>query len=140
MTKSRQKRRPARRPAKTRPRLLPSVLSLLRDSRMLGIRAGKEPHRFTGIWFVVVKGRAFVRPWYDKHGGWHRAFSSDPRGTILVSNREIPVRARKTRGERLFDAVDAAYAEKYNTRASLKWVKGFSLPRRRKTTTELLPG
>ena len=36
--------------------------------------------------------------------GWHRAFSSDPRGTILVSNREIPVRARKTRGERLFDA------------------------------------
>jgi hypothetical protein len=106
---------------------------------MLGIRAGREPHRFTGIWFVMVGGRVFVRPWYDKHEGWYRAFLRDPHGTISVSGREIPVLARKARGERLFDAVDAAYAEKYDTKASLKWVRGFALARRRKTTTELLP-
>lgn len=106
---------------------------------MLGIRAGADPHRFTGIWFVVVAGRLFVRPWNDKPGGWHQAFLRDPRGTISVSGREIPVRARKARGERLFDAVDAAYAQKYDTKASQKWVQGFALPHRRKTTTELLP-
>ncbi len=116
------------------------MLSLLRNSRMLGIRAGTEPHRFTGIWFVMAGDRVFVRPWYDKPTGWHRAFANEPRGTILVSGREIPVRARKTRGDRLFDVIDAAYADKYDTKASLKWVRGFSLPRRRKTTTELLPG
>ena len=105
---------------------------------MLGIRAGTGPHRFTGIWFVMVGDRVFVRPWNDKAGGWYRVFSSEPRGAILISGREISVRARQARGERLFDAVDAAYAEKYNTKASRKWVRGFSLPRRRKTTTELL--
>ena len=115
------------------------ALSLLRDSRMLGIRAGTGPHRFAGIWFILLGARVFVRPWNDKPAGWHRAFSTDPRGAILVSGREIPVRARRARGERLFDAVDLAYAEKYDTKASLKWVRGFKAPRRRRTTTELLP-
>jgi len=116
-----------------------TVLSLLLENRMLGVRAGTEGHRFTGIWFVVVAGRLFVRPWYDKPTGWYRAFARDPRGAILVSELEIPVRARMTRGERLYDAVDAAYSAKYTTKASQKWVLGFALPRRRKTTTELLP-
>jgi hypothetical protein len=115
------------------------VLSLLRDSRMLGIRAGTESHRFTGIWFVVVRERVFVRPWNDKPGGWRRAFLDEPRGAIQLAVREIPVRARQARGERLFDAIDAAYAEKYDTKASLKWVRGFATPGRRKTTLELLP-
>lgn len=105
---------------------------------MLGVRAG-EDHRFTGVWFVLLGGRVFVRPWNDKAGGWHRAFLARPRGEILIFGREIPVRARAARGERLFDAVDAAYSRKYNTKASQKWVRGFSLARRRRTTTELLP-
>ncbi len=130
----------SQRTAKARSTFPSRVLSLLLDSRMLGIRAGTEPHRFTGIWFVVVGGRLFVRPWNDKPGGWRRAFLRDLRGTISVSGREIPVRARPSRGERLFDAVDAAYAQKYDTKASQKWVRGFALSRRRKTTTELLPG
>ena len=115
------------------------VLSLLRGARMLGIRAGTESHRFTGIWFVVVGERVFVRPWNDKPTGWRRAFLDEPRGAIALADREIPVRARQARGERLFDAIDAAYAEKYDTKASLKWVRGFETARRRKTTIELLP-
>jgi hypothetical protein len=114
------------------------VLQLLLASRMLSIRAGDD-HRFTGIWFVVVAGRVFVRPWYDKPTGWHSAFLQDPRGAISLAGREIPIRARQSRGERLFDAVDAAYAQKYDTKASRKWVRGFAQPARRKTTTELLP-
>lgn len=118
-----------------------NVLALLRDSRMIRIRSGtgEEAHRFTGIWFVVVGERVFVRPWFDEAGGWRRAFLEEPRGAISVGEREIPVRGRPARGERLFDAIDAAYAEKYDTKASLKWVRGFATPRRRKTTLELVP-
>jgi hypothetical protein len=57
----------------------------------------------------------------------------------VPTGREIRVRARKVRGERLLDAIDAAYGEKYNTPASRKWVHGFAQARRRKTTTEFLP-
>ncbi len=122
-----------------RRRFPPKVLSLLRESRMLAVRAGAA-HRFTRIWVVIVGERVFVRPWNDKPGGWHQTFLRDPRGAIVVGSREMKVRARRARGERLFDAVDAAYAEKYHTKASLQWVRGLALPRRRKTTTELLPG
>ena len=112
----------------------------MRDSRMLGIRAGSKPHRFTGIWFVVVNGRVLVRPWNDRASGWHRAFLREAHGAITVSGREIAVLARPAGGERLWNAIDSAYAEKYDTKASQKWVRGFATPRHRKTTTELLPG
>lgn len=107
---------------------------------MLRIRAGTESHRFTGIWVVVVEGRVFVRPWNDEPGGWRQTFRREPRGAIAFDDREVAVRAQSVRSERLFDAVDAAYAAKYTTKASLRWVRGFARPRRRKTTTELLPG
>ncbi len=123
-----------------RPRFPARTLSLLREPRMLGIRAGTEPRRFTGIWFVVVRERVFVRPWNDKPRGWHQTFLREARGAITVSGREITVRARRVRGNRLLDAIDAAYTEKYDTKASQKWVRGFALPERRSTTTELLPG
>jgi len=107
---------------------------------MLAVRAGSGDHRFTGIWFVVVDGRLLVRPYYDSATGWRRAFLREPRGMILVGTREIGVRAKSVRGERLFEAMDRAYAEKYPTPGSRKWVRGFARPRRRKTTMELLPG
>jgi hypothetical protein len=129
-----------RRPAKARRGFSAPVLALLRASRMLGIRAGAAgDHRFTGIWFVMVGDRVFVRPYNDKATGWYRAFRKDPRGGITVGKREITVRARTARGSGLFDAVDAAYARKYDTAASQKWVRGFHQTRRRKTTTELRP-
>ena len=116
------------------------VLAAIHDSRILGIRAGTGPHRFIGIWAVVLDGRVFVRPWNDKPHGWYRTFQEEPRGRIQIpSGREIRVRARQVRGERLYDAVDLAYAEKYNTQASRKYVVGFATGRRRKTTTELIP-
>jgi hypothetical protein len=132
------RQRGGRQPAAKR-RFPERVLSELADARMLAIRAGSGDHRFTGIWFVLVNGRLFVRPWNDGAEGWHRVLLGEPRGVIVVGKREIPVRARSARGERLWDAVDRAYAEKYPTKASFKWVRGFARPRRRRTTTELLP-
>ncbi len=115
------------------------VLTSLRDGKIIGIRAGTEPHRFIGVWVVVVKDRVFVRSWNDKPHGWYRAFREEPRGAIQISGREIAVRAKKTRGERLLDTIDLAYADKYNTPGSRHYVRGFARARRRMTTTELVP-
>jgi hypothetical protein len=115
-----------------------TALDLLRAAKIIGVRSGEE-HKFTGIWVVVVKNRVFARSWDDKPTGWHRAFQKNPTGAIQVADRQIAVRARKVRGERLMEAIEAAYAEKYNTKSSLQYVKGFRLKRRRVTTTEFTP-
>ena len=115
-----------------------ATLEELAGAKILGVRAGAE-HRYTGVWVVVVEGRAFVRSWNDKPTGWYRAFLAEPLGSIQLAGREIPVRARRTRGERLRDAVTRAYAGKYDTKASEKWVRGFAEPHRAATTLELVP-
>ena len=125
-------------PASPRRRFSKSALDAIASSRILGVRAGTD-HRFTAVWVVVVHGRVFVRSWSDKAHGWYRAFLDEPRGTIHVLTRQLPVRARKTRGELLLDAVDEAYAAKYDTKASMKWVRGFRRASRRLTTIEFVP-
>lgn len=115
------------------------VLDLLNESKYLGLRAGVRPHRFIGVWAVVVERRLFVRPWNDRASGWYREFLEEPRGAIRVGEREIRVRARRVRAERVFDAVDAAYRAKYRTPGAKKYVRGFATPRRRATTIELIP-
>ena len=116
-----------------------TVVEAVRDAKILGVRAGTE-HRHTGVWVVVVDGRVFVRSWNDKPTGWFRAFRKQPDGTIQVGGREIPVRAKLVRGARIRDAVTAAFGEKYNTKASRKWVEGFAEPARALTTLEFVPG
>jgi hypothetical protein len=115
------------------------ALASLDAAKILGVRAGPD-HRFTGVWVVVVNGRVFARSWSDKPTGWYRAFLEEPSGMIQApGGREIPVRAKKVRGEKLLDAIDEAYGEKYHTPASRKWVRGFAQARRRKTTIEFVP-
>ena len=60
-------------------------------------------------------------------------------GTIQVGEREIRICAVRARGERIRDAVERAYAEKYATKASQKYVRGFRTPRRREATIEFVP-
>ncbi len=116
------------------------VVDVLTEGKIIGVRAGTDEHRFIGVWVVVVNGRVFVRSWNDKPHGWYRAFDEDSRGTIQIpGGREIRIRARKAKGERLLDAIDRAYAAKYNTPGSRKYVRGFATARRRKNTVELLP-
>ena len=115
------------------------ILAALDQSKILGIRAGTTPHRFIGIWVVVVDGRVFVRSYTLKPDGWYHTLLKDPRGTIQVGSRTIKIRAVPTRSTRLRDAVDRAYAAKYPTPGSRKFVVGFRRPRRKATTTELVP-
>lgn len=120
-------------------RLPGSVVAAINASTILGVRAGaRTEHRFIGIWAVVVNGRVFARSWKQARGGWYHTFLTDPVGTIQVGNRELRVRARRARGERLRDAVERAYADKYRTRGSLKYVRGLRTPRRRETTIEFV--
>ncbi|HEV2860596.1 MAG TPA: DUF2255 family protein [Pyrinomonadaceae bacterium] len=114
------------------------VVEAIRGAKILGVRAGTE-HRYTGVWVVVVGGRVFARSWNDKPTGWFRAFREQPGGTIQVGSLEIPVRARPVRGARIREAVTAALGEKYNTKASRKWVEGFAEPERALTTLEFVP-
>ncbi|HMD37268.1 MAG TPA: DUF2255 family protein [Vicinamibacterales bacterium] len=119
-------------------RLARSVADEVREGKIFGIRAGLRPHRFLGLWAVTIGDRVFVRTWNDKPTGWFRAFAKDRRGVFQVpSGREIPIRVRRAGGERLLDAIDAAYAAKYNTPGSKKYVRGFATARRRVKTLEL---
>jgi hypothetical protein len=115
------------------------VVAAIDQSKILGIRAGTQPHRVIGIWAVVVEGRVFVRSWSLKPRSWYRTFREEPRGIIVINERELRVRPIFTRSERLKKAVDRAYAEKYNTPGSLHYVKGFRQKQRRDSTTELVP-
>ena len=87
------------------------ALEELAKAKILGVRAGTE-HRYTGVWVVVVEGRAFVRSWNDKPTGWYRAFQAQPLGSIQLAGREIAIRSRQLRAKRLRDAVTRAYAGK----------------------------
>src|SRR2546428_3609267 len=98
------------------------ILAVIRDGKMLVIRAGAD-HRLIGIWAVVVEGRVFVRSWSLKPRSWYRTFLEEPRGAIQIGGREIAIRAVRTRSERMKEAVDAAYLEKYRTPGSIQYAR-----------------
>ena len=116
----------------------PIVDAILKD-KILRIRAGTEPHRFIGIWAVVVERRVFVRSWSLTERGWYRTLVERPQGAIQLGEREIRVRAVRTRSRRLLAAVDRAYLEKYRTLGAIKYARDLARPKSRATTTELLP-
>ena len=123
------------------PRRLSRPLIAAADAAgIMGIRAGaKSDHRFIGVWPIVVDGRLFARSWTLTRGGWYRTFLDDPLGVIQVGDRQVRIRAVRVTSERIRDKVEDAYAEKYDTKASQKYVRGFRTARRRDTTTEFVP-
>jgi hypothetical protein len=121
-------------------RLSRPVIAAADAAGIMGIRAGaKSDHKFRGVWPIVVDGRLFARSWTVTKGGWYRTFLEDPLGVIQVGDREVRIRAVRVKSERLHDKIEDAYAEKYDTKASQKYVRGFRTPRRRDTTTEFVP-
>jgi hypothetical protein len=119
------------------PRFPKATLAGFEATKYLYIRAGD--HRFIPIWVVVVDGRVIVRSWNDKPEGWYRAFLAERHGAVQIEGKEVPVRAFCVRSTRLNDVADAAYAQKYTTKANAKYVKGFRIDRRKATTLELVP-
>ena len=116
-----------------------NLLRSFRDGSYLKIRAGTGPHRFIGIWVVVVQRRVFVRSWSLKPRSWYRTFLEEPVGAVQIADREIPVRAVRTRSERLKTAIDRAYLEKYYTPGSIKYARDLGRAKSRAATIELVP-
>ena len=114
------------------------LIAAIDAAKIIGVRAGTE-HRFIGVWPVVVGGRVFARSWGVSPDGWYHAFLEAGSGSIQVGDREIRVRGLRARGERIRDKVEEAYAAKFTTRASQKWVRGFRTDRRRNATMEFVP-
>jgi hypothetical protein len=118
-------------------RLPATVVAAIDASKILGIRAGsRSDHRFTGVWPIVIGGRVFARSWTVRAGGWYRTFLDDPAGVLQVGDRQVRVRVVPVRSERLLDAIEDAYAVKYPTPGSRKYVRGFRSARRRAATVE----
>ena len=117
------------------------VVAAIHKGMVIGVRAGSAPplHRFIGIWAVVVEGRVFVRSWSIKPRSWYRTFLEDPTGAMTVGKQEFPVRAIRTRGDRLKALVDRAYLEKYKTPGSIKYARDLIKLKSKATTTELVP-
>jgi hypothetical protein len=122
------------------------MLRVLGQGRGLLIRAGSGGHRFIGIWHVMVKDRVFVRSWSVKENGWYRMFfpeagtrKGEPHGAIQVKKQEVAVVAKRVTNQKLRDAVDRAYLEKYKTPGALKYAQDLCSAKSRATTTELLP-
>ena len=122
------------------PKLPARVVATIDQAKILGVRAGaRSDHRFVGVWPVVVEGRVFARSWTLTANGWYQTFLEDPLGTLQVGEREVRVRAVRARSERIRDAVEEAYAQKYTTPGSAKYVRGFRTKRRRDATMEFVP-
>lgn len=116
-----------------------AIVRALDAAKIMGIKAGAaSTHRFTGVWPVVVEGRVFARSWTGSRDGWHQTLLEDPLGELQAADHVVRVRAVPVRSERLRDAIEAAYAVKYPTPASRKYVRGFRTGRRRDTTTEFV--
>jgi len=124
---------------KAKQRFPDDILAVFRESKGLRIRAGTGPHRFIGIWVVVVNDRVFVRSWSVKPRGWYRTFLEEPRGTVQIADGEIAVRAVRTWDKRVRDAVDRAYLDKYNTPGAIKYARDLGSAQSRATTLELRP-
>jgi hypothetical protein len=123
----------------SKPKAFPPAIALAIDAtKYFYLRAGAE-HRFIAVWVLMIGERVFVRSWSDKATGWYRAFRKEGVGTIKVDHKEIDVRARPVKSAKLLDSMDVAYAEKYNTKANLKYVKGFTTAKRRACSLELTP-
>lgn len=115
------------------------ILAAVRKGMIIGLRAGTKPHRFIGIWAVVVENRVFIRSWSLKQKSWYNVFREEPQGTIQVAGQEFAVRAVQIHDEGLLDAIDRAYIEKYKTPGSIKYAQDLGRPESRATTTELVP-
>jgi hypothetical protein len=124
---------------KAKKKFADNVLATIRKTKSMYLQAGTDRHRFIRIWAVVVGKRVFIRSWSLKPRSWYTAFLQEPRGVFQVADKKIPVRATRTRSERLKDAIDRAYLEKYHSPTEISYARDLATSKSRATTTELAP-
>ena len=113
-----------------------ATLAQIDAQQLVGIRAGRKPHRLLYIWMVVVDDRVFVRSWLVSPRSWYHTFKMEGVGMLYSNGREIPVLARPIQDNATNAVVNNAYQEKYRMSREV-W--DMISPRSIATTIELLP-
>lgn len=88
------------------------------------------------VWVVRVGDDLYVRSAYGPGSSWYRAATAGRKGHVAAGGVEKDVAFEDADGE-LFDRVDAAYADKYGSYASI--VDSITTPEIRATTIRLVP-
>lgn len=120
-------------------RFPPAFVAAVERATVVGVRAGRARHRVLPVWAVVVDGRVFVRSWARSPEGWNAVLRRERVGSLHVGTRARRIRAVATRSARLLADVSRAYAAKYHTPGSRRFVRDMSRPACRATTLELVP-
>lgn len=98
-----------------RPSFDAAVLDTLRDRKEVGIRTSRNQQRPVTIWIVVVDDAVFVRSVRGPRGKWYVAARADGEATLVIDQRELPVRVMPATDPVSVTAVSQAILSKYAT-------------------------
>jgi hypothetical protein len=90
------------------------VLDALRSRKEVGIRTSQNQRRPVTIWIVVVDDTVFVRSVRGPRGKWYLAARADGEATLVIDQRELPVRVTSATGPADTAAVSEAILSKYS--------------------------
>jgi hypothetical protein len=93
----------------------PDVLDTLRSRKEVGIRTSGNRQRPITIWIVVVDDAVFVRSVRGPRGKWYVAARASGEATLIVDQRELPVRVTSATDAASQAAVNQAILRKYAT-------------------------
>ena len=93
----------------------PDVLNELRSRKEVGIRTSRNQRRPVSIWIVVVDDAVFVRSVRGPQGKWYLAARADGHATLVIDQRELPVRVIPATDPASEAAVSQAILGKYAT-------------------------
>jgi hypothetical protein len=91
------------------------VLDALRRRKEVGIRTSRNQQRPVTIWIVVVDDAVFVRSVRGPQGKWYIAARADGEATLVIDQRELPVRVTPAPDPADVAAVSQAILSKYAT-------------------------
>jgi hypothetical protein len=91
------------------------VLDALRRRKEAGIRTSHNQQRPVTIWIVVVDDAVFVRSVRGPQGRWYIAARADGEATLIIDQRELPVRVTPAPDPADVAAVSQAILSKYAT-------------------------
>jgi hypothetical protein len=91
------------------------VLDALRRRKEVGIRTSHNQQRPVTIWIVVVDDAVFVRSVRGPQGRWYIAARADGEATLIIDQRELPVRVTPAPDPADVAAVSQAILSKYAT-------------------------
>ena len=91
------------------------VLDTLRSRQEVGIRTSRNQRRPVTIWIVVADDAVFVRSVRGPQGKWYLAARADGEATLVIDQRELPVRVTWATDPASVAAASQAILSKYAT-------------------------